>query len=214
MTSAHCAIHLLQLVVKEGVFAQRMGELLIKKCKSLVAFLSHSSRATEAFREKQAEISGLAKPFSKQLVKDVDTRWNSTYLMMKRILSLRVPLEAFLDDKADVPGSACDVQFTPNDWGIMTSMMNILEPFFNVTELLSHNKICIAQVLVIIQTLELELVDCNPRYVGVIKSTLLTSLRTRFFSEDPRDKPPVSYNVRSNPLYTVSTLLNPHIRQQ
>ena len=216
MTSTHCAIHLLQLVVKDGLFAQRMGELIIKKCREVVAFLSHSSRATEAFRAKQAAMSGRAMSFSKQLVKDVETRWNSSYLMMKRILTLKAPLEEFLEDEHHLAGSACDVVFSANDWAMMSAMVEILAPFFRATELLSHNKICIAQVLVIIQSLELEVRDCNPRYIGTMKTTLLEVLHIRFFSENPREKArePVEYNLRTNPLYTISTLLNPQFRQQ
>ena len=89
MTNFHCAIHLLQLSVDDGLLKQTMPAKVIAKCRALCSFLSASARATEAFRRKQVEVYGIVISMAKQLVQDIVTRWNSTYLMLLRIQTLR-----------------------------------------------------------------------------------------------------------------------------
>lgn len=218
--SLHCTIHLLQLVVKDGLFAQKKPQRVISKCKALVSFLSHSSRATEAFRAKQVEVYEIQMSYAKQLVKDVETRWNSTYLMLFRIQHLKQALEPFMNEEALLPPNQSSWTqqqcLEPTDWVFIEAMLRLLEPFFRYTEIMSSNKISLAQVLVIIQTLEVELEGVSGTYVLRMKSQLLESLRKRFFSENPKETTGaiVEYNIQKDSRYLVTCLLNPQFRMR
>ncbi|KAL1281446.1 hypothetical protein QQF64_000249, partial [Cirrhinus molitorella] len=67
-----------------------------------------------------------------KLVQEVETRWNSTYLMLERFLAVKVPLSAALSTiDAGLP-----VLFS-SDWDAIESAVRILHPFFQVTEEIS-----------------------------------------------------------------------------
>ena len=142
------------------------------------------------------------------LVKDVPTRWNSTYLMVKRILDLENTIVVFLNADRE-----CDVQFSANDWDLMKALVRLLEPFFKATELLSANKIPISSVPLTIIEIKL-LLGGNARFVDSMRDTLLNKLNDRFFNQNPNLRgSPVTLNILDDSHYTVPTLLNPSFRK-
>ena len=106
MKNVHCAIHLLQLAVHDGCLAQTMPKRIIDKCRGLCTFLHQSARATAEFRKTQVSVYDIKISRAKQLVGDVKTRWNSTYLMLLRIQTLRQALIPFMQNEADLDTSA------------------------------------------------------------------------------------------------------------
>lgn len=57
MTAIHCTIHLLQLVVVNGLFEKQEVKSVLQKWDQLVAFLSRSLRGMDMFRECQVSIN-------------------------------------------------------------------------------------------------------------------------------------------------------------
>ena len=209
LDAIHCTIHLLQLVVHDGMLVQRSIINLLGKCRNLASFLSRSSRGTALFRKKQVELLHIKYSQTKMLVKDVPTRWNSTYLMVKRILDLENTIVVFLNADRE-----CDVQFSANDWDLMKALVRLLEPFFKATELLSANKIPISSVPLIIIEIKL-LLGGNARFVDSMRDTLLKKLHDQFFNQHPNPRgSPVTFNILDDPHYTVPTLLNPSFRKK
>ena len=54
--SVHCAIHLLQLAVQNGVLNQYIVKTLVTLCREIINYLNWSTKATASFMVKQKEI--------------------------------------------------------------------------------------------------------------------------------------------------------------
>ena len=222
MRNVHCSIHLLQLAVHDGILDRLYPKKVVSKCRALVTFLHQSARATAALRKKQVELHQIPVSRAKLLVGDVKTRWNSTYLMLLRIQTMKDTLTPFMDDEAKLPESTsawtASKSLDFNDWAVIDSMIIILEPFFRYTEIMSMNKLTVAQVIIIMKNLELELASMNQRFVHGMKDDLLRGLRKRFFSTNSREtvgqNAAVEYNILEDPRFTVPTVLNPIFRSK
>lgn len=84
ITNIKCAGHTLQLSVNLGL---KQVDELISKCKALVSILSKEKKRKQ-LREAQLQIApGLKEPLD--VIKDIDTRWNSTFYSIKRLVHLR-----------------------------------------------------------------------------------------------------------------------------
>ena len=86
-----CFAHTLNLVVRHSLNNDPESHAVIKKVKDIVTFFNQSTVATNALREIQGE------KFRK-LKQDVDTRWNSTYLMLDSYLNPLDPKVAKSDE--------------------------------------------------------------------------------------------------------------------
>ena len=66
------------------------------------------------------------------VILDVDTRWNSTYAMLKRLKRLRPAIEMFI---ANEKGALED-----DDWNILENILKLLKPLDDITNYLSKSK--------------------------------------------------------------------------
>ena len=57
--SAHCILHLLDLIVNDAVLNQSAVKTLVTTCAAIVKYLHQSSKGTEAFIKKQMESKGI-----------------------------------------------------------------------------------------------------------------------------------------------------------
>lgn len=70
------------------------------------------------------------------LKKDNQTRWNSTYLMIERILKMRVAVENFMALSDHQPGDKrvpAKDRLDSEDWRILAEYTSILKPFYTMT---------------------------------------------------------------------------------
>ena len=216
----HCLIHLLQLVVVDAVFAQDLLGKIIRKCRVLCTYLHNSACGTAVFRKKQTEVYGIPLSQAKQLIGDVRTRWNSSYLMLLRIQTLREALEAFMLEEAELPTSTSSwseaKSLDANEWACIDRMVVLLEPFFKYTEIMSANKISVSLAIILVKILEMELNALSDRGVHRLKNHLQEQLTARFFSEQPSEKTgpdsTVKYNILRDTRFTVPTILHPLIK--
>ena len=215
--NVQCVIHLLQLVVKDALFEHHELKPIITKCRDICRFVHQSSRATNEFRriqmEKQPGVTSKAQV--KQLIGDVTTRWNSTYIMMRRILKLRDSLDAFMYGQADLGKWTHAKCFSPNDWAQIEHAVTLLKPFYTYTDIMSSNKICIGLTIPIIMFIKTEMDKIKtllPSFTE-LKNCLQTHLDRRFFSENPAEKSQiVKYNILTDPRFTIPSLLHPAVK--
>ncbi len=84
--------------------------------------------------------SGSAKentrPRTLGLLLDVKTRWNSTYIMLKRILDLRPAVEMFIASDANLK----DHKLSDREWLLLKEIMGLFKPLFRATIGLSQSK--------------------------------------------------------------------------
>ncbi|CAB4395082.1 unnamed protein product [Rhizophagus irregularis] len=83
-----------------------------------------------------------------EIIQDVRTRWNSSYLAWKRLLELKVAIKwlentlhlAYIKDDRDDGDYLKLIALTDSEWTLLQDLVDILKPFLDATELLSGSK--------------------------------------------------------------------------
>ena len=118
-----CACHILNLCVQDGL--QIYNETLAKMRGVLALIRSSESHS----REWKEFVKGFGLPY-KRFPTDLQTRWNSTYLMLQKTKPYRQQFELFWNRKM------VEVWKLKNsDWEQLDVMMYILEIFYSATKI-------------------------------------------------------------------------------
>ena len=134
-----CFAHTIQLAVEDGLKLPVVSKAL-GACRKLVAHFNQSVLATQALLKKQSDNEG-SNSRGLKLIQDVATRWNSSFLMMKRLLLLRVPIYAVLyDDSVTKQSDKGRLDMKDSTWKVMEEIVPILEAFFDSTEVLGKEE--------------------------------------------------------------------------
>ena len=94
---APCFIHTLHLINKDSLFLENKISVLVAKACQAVGHFNHSSTACKKLKDIQLFL-GSSDSVQKALllVQDVETMWNSTYLMLKRLEKLKISVQSFV----------------------------------------------------------------------------------------------------------------------
>ena len=144
ISSIHCFIHRLQLVIHDAILSQRAVNDMLAKIRRIVTHFNHSSLAC-------TELKNLQKQDGSQPllpVQDVSTRWNSTYLMCERACKLKRPLQLYLAEHDVLPKVAA------NDWVLLERLLLIPKPFFELTKQLSAENASVSRVIPDVEMLD------------------------------------------------------------
>ncbi|KAE9522908.1 hypothetical protein AGLY_016719, partial [Aphis glycines] len=90
-----CAAHSLQLSINKALKEDSISEI-IKQSSSLVGHFKHSNLAKKSLLNKQKQL-GMPE---QSLLQCCKTRWNSIYLMLKRIFKNRCPISSVIADRS------------------------------------------------------------------------------------------------------------------
>ncbi|CCG85092.1 protein of unknown function [Taphrina deformans PYCC 5710] len=101
------------------------------RVRSFVKYICSSPRREASFEDARLYVA--QKPVLK-LIKDVTTRWNSTYYMVERILRLQDQVKVYIVRTKEVPH---DVRLTSDDWVILDLLCKVLQPLELVSRLIS-----------------------------------------------------------------------------
>ena len=118
-----CFGHTINLCVKAGLKVPQISTA-VARCSRLVTYFRKSSRAAHILSDKQDAL-GTDKH---KLLQDVDTRWNSTYDMVQRVLEQQSPICATLVDQKRLDLLPKDAEFH-----ILEELVQVLKPFKEVT---------------------------------------------------------------------------------
>ena len=91
ISSVPCFTHTLQLLIKNSLFKDNRLKFLLAKIRKIVCHFSHSSKASKILKILQVyfdHVQTKQKPLL--LVQDVDTRCNLTYLILERLIKLKL----------------------------------------------------------------------------------------------------------------------------
>ena len=126
-----CFAHTLNLCVKHGIEEHPPTQEAVKKVKNIVTFFNHSTQAVNDLK-KEHQLKG--SKFYK-LKKDVETRWNSTYLMLESFIKQRIEVSTVLvmHGKSTAAINEADVK-------IIEDALLVLKPFLDVTREMSSEK--------------------------------------------------------------------------
>ena len=130
----NCFSHTLQLAIEDGLKLDQVSKV-IGASRRLVSHFSHSSLAVNALLEKQ--IGSKLK-----LIQDVPTRWNSSFMMMERLLKLRVAAYGVMfDDQVTKPADRQRLEMKESYWTVMEDIVPILGPLAEITDMLGKEDI-------------------------------------------------------------------------
>ena len=195
-----CFAHTLQLVVEDGLEDCEDLKALLKKCQDIVRFFHRSVPAEQELQREQKRDSTNLEPV--RLIGDVETRWNTQFDMMDRLLQVRRALSAALWE----PGMPDTL--SSREWCMIQEYCDSLKMFKEATEVITmENKptLCryIPTVYGIKQILSTSIQQkrATPDTL-LLRNNLLHSLNTRFHFIDD-----------SEPL-VIAMLLDPRIKDR
>lgn len=154
-----CTAHKLNLVVQKALYFNEddsVGDesneldsvkikLILKKCRVIVGFFKRSEVGNRILGEKQRQL-GFTQLL--KLKQDVRTRWNSTLIMLERLVKLKEPLTVTMISVKEAPSN-----LTPEEWVIIEDIVPLLRPFNSLTiELSAEQYPTISKVVGIIIT--------------------------------------------------------------
>ena len=185
-----CFAHTLNLIVQAAISADTVLADLKKKCKDIVTFFHHSAKASDKLREIQKQL-GIHEG---KLIQDVETRWNSTFYMFKRMLEQHhaVTTTLCLQGKNELCLSLADLEK-------IKAATKVLQPFETATTEMSAEKyVSISKIIPIARSLQR--LTGNDASQGVNKE-LVAQMRQRFV------------NMEGNGVLAKSTLLDPRFKK-
>ena len=124
-----CMVYTMQLVVKEA-YGHNQYSNIIAKAKRVVSTIQQSSIAVEE----------LVIRCSRSVIADCITRWNSTYFMTKRLLTIRQDVNYALNHIGKD-------SLLANEWNRLEELTSLLEPFTVCTNLLQTDTQSLSTVL-------------------------------------------------------------------
>ena len=198
-TRIPCFSHSLQIAVEEALKLSKVSHALAR-CRRLVSHFHHSAKSTYLLRQKQIDLH------QEQLclIRDVQTRWNSSYYMAERIILMQQPLSATLYAirKGDLMPS--DSKFI-----ILEEFIATMKPIVEITEAIGGEKwVTISTVRPLLHKLLEDYLNCKPldsRLKKDMKIAMADSLAGRYVQSalmflnistflDPRFKLPAFLN--------------------
>ena len=190
--SLPCMAHTLQLVVNEGILAQRAIKDIVAMGRRIVGHFKHSVLNYSKLFEIQKDVNPDQQ--TKRLQQDVQTRWNSTVAMLKSLVEQKRALCSYAADYDDLPPL-----FTANQWKLVENTITLLEPFEELTKSISYAHASAADVIPAVKALTrlLEKTVETDQGVKTAKATLLEAVKKRFG------------HIESEELYTLATILDP-----
>ncbi|XP_064464290.1 zinc finger BED domain-containing protein 4-like [Ornithodoros turicata] len=167
-----CMAHTLQLVISDAKDCTRGIQDLCKKARAVVGHYKHSTQAHGRLDEYRRK-SGKAPLHVKQ---DVETRWNSEFLMLDRLLELK---EAICVDFAshDMPVDG----LTASDWRQMKEYVGTLKPLADATTTAGGDKYpTLSSQIPILYCIFEHLRCASEKEDSEFAQNLVKSLKTRF----------------------------------
>ncbi|XP_020964317.1 zinc finger BED domain-containing protein RICESLEEPER 1-like [Arachis ipaensis] len=125
----HCCAHILNLIVKDGLSIVKES---IEKIRSSVLYWTATQKRTETFVSWCAKT---ATSFTRKLVLDCPTRWNSTYLMLETALLYKAVFPRLRQKEPQyktVPSN--------EEWELAKEICDRLKLFYDVTQLFFGSK--------------------------------------------------------------------------
>lgn len=168
-----CAAHTIQLSIQKGLEVASVDKVL-GKCRKIVGHFKHSP-------SNQRELDKIQTSLGHNMMKlqqDVETRWNSTLIMISSLIKCKEALRNYLKDSTKF-------YLPENDWAIIEKLEVILQPCREVTELLGGSKyVTSSVVLPAFKYLKSKMVidEDEPGYISRFKAMLVDDLKNRMSS--------------------------------
>lgn len=130
----YCLAHVINLCVRLALKIPGIKEV-VKATKAVCRTFKASAIARRALEDRQADLGLPRRP----LKLDNKTRWGSTYEMLRRLTASRLAVSACLGTLHGLRKPVAD-DLTLAQWSLIEKIAEVLEPFQDATEFLSHEK--------------------------------------------------------------------------
>ncbi|XP_030765200.1 zinc finger BED domain-containing protein 1-like [Sitophilus oryzae] len=176
-----CVAHTLNLTVKDGLIQNNELNVILQKCRNIVGHFKHSAIAVEKLSTMQQQMN------SPQLKvkQDVVTRWNSTYIMLDRLIAIKASITAVMSSLPKAPE-----MLNAEEWLILEDCICVLKPFDLMTTTLSGEKyVTLSSIIPLVRGLQYSLnrMNCLTDIGNKLKVDLLAIISRRLGSYE-RDK--------------------------
>ncbi|XP_063876916.1 zinc finger BED domain-containing protein 4-like [Scylla paramamosain] len=172
--SIHCSIHIIQFIINDAILSHKKDVLV--KSRRLATHFNHSAKACSEFKAIQSQTESEMGKAPLILLQDVPTRWNSAYLMLRRMEELKRPLQLYLSDHDELPN------FSSSEWQIIEQVVTNLQPFSQLTIEMSAESCPLSTVIPSVSTLARFFEKtADKEGIKITKQRLLSALRTRLF---------------------------------
>ena len=141
-------------------------------------------------------------------VQDVPTRWNSTYLMLKRMEILKRSLQLYTANQNGI------VALTTNEWNLLKKVIIILQPFYIVTTNISKSKSMISSVIPHVRALHSYLSSSaeTDRGMQTLKNELKSSLEKRLLCNSYSSREAMHIFEHTRKLLATSIAVDPRYK--
>lgn len=172
---------------------------LLAKCRHLVGHFKHSAANTAQLKTSHSPVQNdSGEPFHK-LQQDVATRWNSSYLMMARLLEVKNAVKQYhVDHRKNYSGA----KLLDGDWDKMVKYVDILHILADAMQYVGvEDYVSCSTVLPLpaFLTRQLQVHDNDLGYIARFKTGTLTDLSTRTDGVDA--SPVLQMSVALDPRY-------------
>ena len=139
-----CYGHRINLVVKNALSSSKEVTHVIAKGRKLVTFFHQSTSASDVWLSKQLLV--LKEEHAKhKLIMDVPTRWNSTVVMLRRLLEVSPAILALASDPGDVLNKNAiatikSLAFSFEEQTLVEQLVDVLSPFERATAIVCADK--------------------------------------------------------------------------
>lgn len=186
-----CTAHTLQLVIKDSLFSQKIVSEACSKARRIVGHFKHSLQATKLLKDFQLK-NDLT---THRLIQDEPTRWDSTYLMLERLVEQRRAIAWLL------PDLKINVELSTSEWSLLEELLELLGKFYIVTQNISKAETTVSEIIPTINGLRVHLTSASTQpSLTSIKKDMVHSLNIRF-----RD-------IEKNSLLAFATILDPRFK--
>ena len=157
VASLGCMAHSLQLAVNKAVLSQRAVSDYVATGRKIVRHFRQSQVVSSALRKLQEQLQ-VPQP---RLQQDIDTRWNSTFYMLKSLVAQKQAIAAYAVEH-HLPAT-----LNAHQWTLVKNMLIILDPCEQLTRNISKATASAADVIPSIQALTRLLKQTVPTDHGV-----------------------------------------------
>ena len=158
--STVCAAHMLQTCLCHSFDPSQQIQKLLTRVRKLVGHFHHSTLATEALYANQlGQINdrgstSTIEQKAVRVIQDVSTRWNSIFYMLQRLVKLKLPIMAVLEDESVTPKPEHhSLLLKDKMWALADDLVCVLSPAERATALLgAQSYVTLAFVLPIVSS--------------------------------------------------------------
>lgn len=195
-----CYGHRINLTVKKALQVNEVSRI-VGKGRKLVTLFHQSSSLSDLLKAKQSLVLQ-GESIHHKLIQDVPTRWNSTYLMLSRLLEQMPAIMAVATDATVNKAAATTLRnctFSFDEQFTVERCVDILEPLYRATTILCADQIPTLQKILPVLVKLKRITQPNEgdsTVVQKMKSIILDEIENR---EKPEDEELVLLAVILNP---------------